>query len=159
MAKPYELLSLIQSKDQTQNYEIRRSLQDGVTYCTCKSWQFNKETPKTCKHLKRYEQDLIANPVPMMTVNAAQPFAAQLAAATSGRAVAVTKPSRPIVAGPALVERLTKAATEWERGKAPTMIAGVALLREAAKLLGGMPVAATVPVQATLGAVRCIVLD
>ena len=69
--KTYELLAEMTSSTSGKRYEIRKDSR-GVTYChdvtegrLCKAWQFNRETPKTCKHIQRYHHDVAVNPTPV----------------------------------------------------------------------------------------------
>jgi hypothetical protein len=36
-------------------YEIGKT-QQGVIYCTCMAWKFSRSFPKTCKHIKKWEE-------------------------------------------------------------------------------------------------------
>jgi hypothetical protein len=56
-AKPWTVLTVVKSETGSWEYEIRTSHKDGVTYCTCKRWQFHK----SCKHLDAYLQHPIIN--------------------------------------------------------------------------------------------------
>lgn len=48
--KPYTVMTVVRSESGSWEYEIRVSHKTGVTYCTCKRWQFHKQ----CKHLDAY---------------------------------------------------------------------------------------------------------
>ena len=50
VVKPFTVLTTIAASSGAYEYEIRISHQTGVTYCTCRGWQFRK----TCKHLDAY---------------------------------------------------------------------------------------------------------
>jgi hypothetical protein len=54
---PYEVLEVVRSKSNPdKTYEIRKSHQDGKTYCTCPGWIFKarKTEGGMCKHLLAY---------------------------------------------------------------------------------------------------------
>jgi len=74
-------------------HEIRRG-RNGVVYCTCPAWAFNRETPKTCKHLRRYHDELATNPI----------GSASLTAPWEGTAAAAPV-APPIIFAPSPVDR------------------------------------------------------
>lgn len=47
------VLATAKSKSGNGEHEIRQG-RDGVVYCTCPSWRFSKERPRTCKHLAEF---------------------------------------------------------------------------------------------------------
>ena len=62
MPKPYELLAVMVSDTSGDQYEIRKD-SAGVTYCwsrskdnLCNAWKFNRDSPKTCKHIRAYHK-------------------------------------------------------------------------------------------------------
>ena len=48
---------------------------DGVHSCNCKSWVFNRDKPKRCKHTDRAQQEDCLGPLPMaaLTMAVARP--------------------------------------------------------------------------------------
>ena len=57
MSHPYEVLLVVQSKSNPDKvYEIRKSHQDGKTYCTCPGWIFKaRKGDGICKHIAEYK--------------------------------------------------------------------------------------------------------
>jgi hypothetical protein len=51
-------------QDAHTTYEIMRRQRDGVLRCGCMAFVFNKETPKTCKHLLAFLGSVIKSNVP-----------------------------------------------------------------------------------------------
>jgi len=56
MTHPYEILDTIESSSRPGKfYEIRKSHQDGKTYCTCPNWIFKaRKGDGKCKHIIDY---------------------------------------------------------------------------------------------------------
>jgi len=53
---PVVLARVPSSSNPSKSYEIRRG-GDGVVYCTCPSWRFQKNSPsnRTCKHIEAWK--------------------------------------------------------------------------------------------------------
>lgn len=97
-----ELLAEMVSNSTGKTYQILKSSRDGKVYCDCPGWKFSKQSPKSCKHLVRYYEDLHQTPHPVtpsttwhvphehvaQAVPAGQSLAATLAAAMPGVKVA-----------------------------------------------------------------------
>jgi hypothetical protein len=88
--KSYVTLAEMTSAASGARYDIRRD-SDGKVYCynvteghLCKSWQFNRSMPKTCKHIVRYHTEM-AKPGPTAVQ---QVVAAQQKAQTTVKAAA-----------------------------------------------------------------------
>ena len=66
---PYEVLAVVKSKSNPdKTYEIRRSHQDGKTYCTCLGWIFKaRNGDGICKHIKEYMAAKPETPIVVMT--------------------------------------------------------------------------------------------
>lgn len=58
----YEVLKVVNSSSNPNvTYEIRKSHQDGKTYCTCKGWIFKaRKGDGICKHIAAYKAELAA---------------------------------------------------------------------------------------------------
>ena len=56
MNHPYEVLEVVKSESNPdKEYEIRKSHQDGKTYCTCPGWIFKaRKGDGICKHIRAY---------------------------------------------------------------------------------------------------------
>ena len=56
---PYEVLKQVESSSRPGKfYEIRKSHQDGKTYCTCPGWIFKaRKGDGICKHIHEYMQE------------------------------------------------------------------------------------------------------
>jgi len=53
------ILARVKSKsDPTIKHQIRLAA-DHTVYCTCQAWQFNKDRPKTCRHLTQFKADVV----------------------------------------------------------------------------------------------------
>lgn len=57
-----QVLATVHSFVNGNTYEIRKG-RDGVVYCSCPSWRFSKERPRTCKHLQEYVEACKGEPV------------------------------------------------------------------------------------------------
>jgi len=52
------VLARVKSKsDPTIKHQIRLAA-DHTVYCTCQAWQFNKDRPKTCRHLQKFKESV-----------------------------------------------------------------------------------------------------
>src|SRR4051812_33972915 len=49
------VLGLVPSKSNSNLKHQIRLAADHTVYCTCQGWQFSKESPKTCRHMKRWK--------------------------------------------------------------------------------------------------------
>lgn len=56
MPGPFQVLANVGDKGTT--YEVRRA-GDGTIYCSCPSWRFSRERPKSCKHLAAYNKSVL----------------------------------------------------------------------------------------------------
>lgn len=68
-AHPYEVLKVVESDSRPgEFYEIRRSHQDGKTYCTCKGWIFKaRKGDGVCKHIAAYQAEHHEEKIVVMT--------------------------------------------------------------------------------------------
>ena len=68
-AHPYEVLIVVKSESNPdKTYEIRKSHQDGKTYCTCPGWIFKaRKGDGICKHIKAYQASNPTTKVVIMT--------------------------------------------------------------------------------------------
>lgn len=59
MSHPYEVLKRVESSSSPGKfYEIRKSHQDGKTYCSCPSWIFQaRKGDGICKHIAAYMKE------------------------------------------------------------------------------------------------------
>ena len=66
---PYEVLETVESESHRGTfYEIRKSHQDGKTYCTCPAWVFKaRKGDGVCKHIAAYRSRHTEENVVVMT--------------------------------------------------------------------------------------------
>jgi len=94
--KPFTVLTIVRADSGSWEYEIRISHKTGITYCTCKGWQFRK----TCKHLDAYNADPAFAPGTVPTAPVSD--------------LAGTKIRKPVVPAPTTPAAvLLKALAEW----------------------------------------------
>ena len=69
MNSPSVLARVPSSSNPSKSYEIRRG-GDGVVYCTCPSWRFQKNSPsaRTCKHIEGWKRNTSVGGVSLMDV-------------------------------------------------------------------------------------------
>lgn len=51
------VLAYVPSSDGNRKYAIKLA-SDHTVFCECQGWQYSKETPKTCRHLKRFKAQM-----------------------------------------------------------------------------------------------------
>lgn len=68
-AHPFEVLKVVESESRPgTTYEIRKSHQDGKTYCTCPAWVFKaRKGNGVCKHLAAYQAEHHHETIVVMT--------------------------------------------------------------------------------------------
>jgi hypothetical protein len=149
--KPYTLLTIVESESGAWEYEIRISHRTGVTYCTCKGWQWNKH----CKHLDAYKADPAFVPGSVATAPAAD-----LAANLKAGAFKAAKTPDPITAPGVLLAALAEigiksvSAMDAKRIAERVLATVGATIGDAARF--GQPTAA--PIVLNVGNVRRIIL-
>ncbi len=58
MSSPNVLARFASKSNPSKSHEVRRGA-DGVVYCTCPSWRFQKNSPsnRTCKHIEQWKAE------------------------------------------------------------------------------------------------------
>lgn len=69
MSQHHDVLDTVESSSRPGKfYEIRKSHQDGKTYCTCPAWIFKaRKGDGICKHIKAYKERHTETPILVMT--------------------------------------------------------------------------------------------